>query len=79
MILALAVAKTLDREANVMLQKTLPRDLWADMVVEQLAEQQPTAIRSSIASRKAKGIARQFFSPLGRSESELNAAIARAQ
>jgi hypothetical protein len=79
MILALAVAKTLDREANVMLQASLPRQSWSDMVVAELVSQQPAVIRSSVALRKANGIARQFYSPLKLTESELADAIARAR
>ncbi|BBY46825.1 hypothetical protein MARA_02550 (plasmid) [Mycolicibacterium arabiense] len=77
MIVALAVTKTLDRQVNVMLQKTLPRDVWSDMVAAELAEQSPSLVRSSTASRKVKGLAKQFYSPLALTEQELAASIAK--
>ncbi len=79
MILALAVTKTLDREANTMLQTALPRDLWSDMVIEELVSQDGTsAVRSSTALRKAKGIARHYYSALQLSDQDLARAIARS-
>jgi hypothetical protein len=79
MILALAVTKTLDREANDLLRQSLPRDQWADMVINDLSDQAPAAIRSSVAVRKAKGIARHYYSALSLTEAELVAALARAR
>ena len=40
-LIALAVTKTLAREANQFLQPALPRDLWADLAVEDLAAENP--------------------------------------
>lgn len=78
MILALAVTKALDREANFLLQQSLPRNQWADMVATELITQEPSAIRRSNALRKMKGIARFSYSALSLTESELSAALARA-
>ena len=73
MILALAVTKSLDREANALLQQSLPRDQWADMVIAELIAQVPSAIRSSLALRKARGIARHYYGSLSLTEAEISA------
>lgn len=39
LILTLAVTKFLSRQANVLVQRVVPRDLWADIVVQDVVEQ----------------------------------------
>lgn len=77
MLLALAVTKTLEREANLLLQGSLPREVWADMVVEEMADRDSRIVKTSAAIRSAKGIARQFYAPLSLTEIELQDAIRR--
>lgn len=77
MILALAVTKNLDREANQMLQVSLPRALWADLVVEDLLHDYPSALRASDGLRKARGLARHYYRTLTLTEPEIAAALAR--
>lgn len=77
MILTLAVTKTLDREANEMLQAPLPRTLWADLVVEDLMADDPSAVRAPDATRRLKGFARYHYGSLMLTEAELTAALAR--
>lgn len=78
MILALAVTKSLDREANQLLQPALPRELWADLVIEDLLNDSPSAKRAPDGLRKARGIARHHYGPLVLTEPELDAALSRA-
>lgn len=77
MILALAVTKALAREANVMLQKALPRDQWADVVVTDMVNASPRPVSRSIAVRTARGLARFNYRPLALSDTELAAALGR--
>ena len=77
MILALAITKVLDRQVNEMLQNALPREIWADMVVEELRDVNGASLRAPDSVRKLRGIARHHYSPLGLDESELRAALAR--
>lgn len=78
MLLALAVTKTLERETNVILQRTLPRNMWADMVIQEMLENDPNAIKTTAGIRTARGTARQFYGPLSLTEAELKDAIRRA-
>lgn len=78
MILALAVTKVLDREVNGMLQGCLPRALWCDIVVDELRDSNRTSPRAPDALRKARGIARHHYGPLGLTEAELRSALNRA-
>ncbi|MET9288883.1 hypothetical protein [Nocardia beijingensis] len=77
MLLALAVTKTLERETNVMLQGALPRNMWADMVIQEMLENDPNAIKTTAGIRTAKGTARQYYGPLSLTESEIEDAIKR--
>jgi hypothetical protein len=75
LILALAVTKTLGREANIMLQSALPRTLWAELVVEDLLTTHPTARRAPDGLRAARGLARFHYGPLALTDAELTAAL----
>lgn len=77
LIFALAVTKTLGREANEQLQRSPPRDLWADLVIEDLLMSSPHASRASDGLRKARGVARYYYSPLALTDAELVDAFAR--
>jgi hypothetical protein len=78
LILSLAVTKSLAREANVLLQGSLPRDLWADLVVEDFHATDPgfTGDGTQLL-RKIRGMARFHYGGLKLSDGELSAAIAR--
>ncbi|MFE1596878.1 hypothetical protein [Nocardia sp. NPDC058705] len=78
MLLALAVTKTLERETNVMLQGAISRSMWADMVIEEILENDPNSIKTTAGIRTARGTARQYYGPLSLTEAELVDAIKRA-
>lgn len=78
LILALAVTKALSREANVLIQRVVNRELWADVVVEDLLVRgggvlPPVPERL----RKVRGMARFDYSALSLADSELQAALDR--
>ena len=79
LILSLAVTKSLAREANVLLQGALPRDLWAELVLEDFstAEPQFTGDRTQLL-RKLRGLARFHYGPVKLTDQELLAAVRRA-
>ncbi|WP_067649130.1 hypothetical protein [Nocardia harenae] len=55
MIAALAVTTRLDREANVGLQRALPRRCWAGLVVDEVVADHPKILHDGkVALRKAK-------------------------
>jgi hypothetical protein len=78
LIVSLAVTKRLAREANRLLQKTLSRSFWADLLVADLTASDPSAVRGSQALKKARGLARFSYHPLSLTEQELRDAISRA-
>lgn len=77
-LIALAVTKTLAREANQLLQPTVPTAVWADLLVEDLIEQMPTVLRSPDVVRRARGLARHDYQPLGLTDADIMAALGRA-
>lgn len=78
LILALAVTKFLSREANALIQPVVPRDLWADVVVEDVAEQNGGALPPlPERMRKIRGVARFDYTPLQLTDTELQAALER--
>lgn len=76
-LIALAVTKTLAREANQFLQPTLPRNLWADLVIEDLEAEAPAALTAPDVLRRASGIARFHYGLLKLTETEISAALKR--
>lgn len=77
LILTLAVTKTLAREANQLLQPALPRELWADILVEDLISEDLRTRRAPDRLRRARGLARFHYDPLRLTENEVAAAFAR--
>lgn len=78
LILALAVTKFLSREANVLIQPVVPRDLWADVVVDDVVEQNGGLLPSvPERMRKIRGVARFDYAPLRITDVELRAALGR--
>lgn len=77
MILALAVTKKLAHEANEMLQVALPRTQWADIMIEDLIQQDQKLLLASDRERRANGYARFNFGPLNFSSTEIKDALAR--
>jgi hypothetical protein len=71
MILTLAVTKVLARGANQLLQPTLPRSQWADMLIEDLVNSDPHVLRAPAFSRRAHGLAKFHYAPLKLSDDEL--------
>jgi hypothetical protein len=76
-LIALAVTKTLAREANQLLQRTVPTAIWADLLAEDLLEQAPTVLRSPDVVRRATGLARHDYQSLGLTEADIRAALGR--
>jgi hypothetical protein len=76
-LVALAVTKNLAREATQFLEPALPRDLWADILIEDLIDGQPAALSAPDAFRRARGLARFDYSPLNLTDAEIADAIAR--
>jgi hypothetical protein len=77
MLVGLAVTKNIDRQANMALQTSMPRALWADLVIEDMLESTPNALSRSDRERKARGIARHYYAALALSEAEIRQAISR--
>lgn len=79
-VASLACTKALAREANVLLQTALTRDLWSDLVVADAAAELPGALSEPAPSRqkRIKGYARFHYSPLSLTDAEIADAIARA-
>ena len=78
LILVLAVTKFLSREANVLIQPVIPRNLWADVVVGDVVSQHggkfpllPERLK------KARGVARFDYAPLRLTDTELQDALHR--
>lgn len=44
LLIALAATKVLAREANEFIQPALPREVWADVLIDDLVEQAPSAL-----------------------------------
>jgi hypothetical protein len=77
-ILTLAVTKALSREANVVIQLVIPRDLWADVVAEDVREQHGGQLPPfPECLRKMRGVARFHYGPLRLTDAELQAAVRR--
>jgi hypothetical protein len=76
-LIALAVTHVLAQEANQFLQPVLPRNVWADLVIEDLEVENPTALGAPDAFRKASGFAQFYYGPLNLSGAEINSAITR--
>lgn len=77
MLVALALTKQVDREANQLLQAGLPRSIWADIVVDDALEQHPDSVRNGSANRKISGVARHHYGALAMSTDELRSACER--
>ncbi len=56
---------------------SLPREQWADMVVDDLVDSDPHVLRAPDRLRRARGLARFHYQDLGLTSSELAAALAR--
>lgn len=71
------VTNTLDRAANRMLQQALPREVWADLVVEDFAVERRAELRAPNAVRRVGGLAHHYYRPLGLTRSDLDKALVR--
>jgi hypothetical protein len=74
----LAITKRLAEEANVFMQQIYPRAGWADMVVEEWLPDRKPGLNPSQLVRKALGVARRHYNPLGLTDPEMTAAMQRA-
>jgi len=64
------------KQANCLLQSALPRELWADLVLEDLRNAEPDLEGESLL-RKARGLARFHYGSIRLNDDELSAAIVR--
>ncbi|MFD6106718.1 hypothetical protein ACFWFQ_29115 [Nocardia salmonicida] len=77
MVVALAVTKRLDREANLGLQAALARTCWAALVVDEVVAEQPKILHDAkVALKKARGVARHHYNAVSLTDAELEAEIA---
>lgn len=75
LILTLAVTKFLSREANVLIQPVVPREIWAAVVVEDVVQRTASPLPLRDQTRKVRGAARFDYAPLRLTEAELGAAL----
>jgi hypothetical protein len=76
-VIALAVTKVLALEATGFLGTALPKDLWADLLVEEMVAETPSILSAPDALRRASGRARFYYGPLMLGASDITRAIAR--
>jgi hypothetical protein len=78
MVIALAVTKRLDRNANELLQRGVTRDVWSDLVVEDALVTEPRLLSTADSLRKIRGLARRHYGVLSLTDDELRDAVGRA-
>jgi hypothetical protein len=76
-LITLAVTRVLAREANQFLQPAVPRNVWADLVIEDLEAEDLAALKAPDAARRARGFARFNYGPLQLNSAEIDDAIMR--
>jgi hypothetical protein len=74
---ALAVTKSIAREANQFLQKSVGKGFWADVVVEDFLNRNPKTSNRADTLKKLNGIARYDYENLKLTESEIELALSR--
>ena len=79
MILTLAITKKLAKEANVILQTAISREVWADLLIQEMIEIDSKFAFKSDALRKVAGLSRHRFGALALSDTELRDALTRHQ
>jgi hypothetical protein len=78
LILTLAVTKHLSREANLLLQPAIPTAIWADVVINDVADRAGGTLPPVLQRlKKAKGIARFDYGALKLTDADLADAITR--
>ena len=79
MIAALAFTKRLDRETNVFLSMSVPRQTWIRYIVDETSDMQKNILRGNpkLALKKASGIARTYYPSLQVTKQELQEEIDR--
>jgi hypothetical protein len=76
LILTLAVTKALARQANIILRDSLSRELWAQLVVEDVQAEEHSSLNKRQLERKVHGMSRRHYAALRLSADELGAAMA---
>ncbi|MGC4943220.1 hypothetical protein [Kribbella sp. DT2] len=76
LILTLAVTKALARQANIILRDSLSRELWAQLVVEDVHVEERQPMNKHQLERKVQGMARRHYAALHLTADELGAAMA---
>lgn len=71
------MTKVLAREANQLLQPTLPRVQWADMLIADLVDSDQHVLRAPDFIRRARGLAKFHYGPLMLTDTELREARRR--
>lgn len=72
----LAITKRLSEEANIILQRELPKNVWADIAVNDWMKTRRPGNPSQL-KRQLLSLVRRHYAPLGLTEPELEAAQAR--
>ncbi|GAB3948634.1 hypothetical protein GCM10029976_080220 [Kribbella albertanoniae] len=75
LILSLAVTKSLARQANVILRDSLGRGLWAELVIEDVLDEEGGHLNQHQLERKAAGKARRHYNSLKLTAGELASAM----
>lgn len=78
MMVALAVTHALAKEANQFLQAAVARGFWADLVIEDLKDEYPSALKAPDAKRRAKGFAQFNYGVLQLNDNEIGDAMSRS-
>lgn len=77
LISILAITKKLADEANSIASKLVTREAWSDIVLQDMEDQSRKPLNTGQAKRKIKGFARTYYSTLGLTSDELEAAVDR--
>jgi hypothetical protein len=79
LILTLSVTRKLARQANAMLISVLPRDLWIDLLIEDVTAAGGLAGNHAVREKRVRGIARMYFGAVAFSRAEIMMALDRAE
>ena len=77
MILTLAITKRLAKEANVILQTAIKREVWADLVIQEMIAANENLLKRPDIHRNIKGYARHNFEALSLTSKETADALTR--
>jgi hypothetical protein len=76
LIATLSVTKGLAKLINQGLQAALPRETWADLLIDDIAATEPRHLVDRNRVRKCVGYARQYYGPIALAREEIERALA---